>query len=68
MKLTEILHRGTPSLSFEVFPPKAGTAFASVRRATEQIAALRPAFMSVTYGAGGGTSAYTLDIARGIRT
>lgn len=68
MKLTEILYRGMPSLSFEVFPPKAGTAFASVRRATEQIAALRPAFMSVTYGAGGGTSAYTLDIARSIRT
>lgn len=68
MKLTEILYRGMPSLSFEVFPPKAGTAFESVRRATEEIAELHPAFMSVTYGAGGGTSAYTLDIARGIRT
>lgn len=68
MKLTEILYRGMPSLSFEVFPPKAGTAFESVRRATEEIAGLHPAFMSVTYGAGGGTSAYTLDIARGIRT
>ena len=68
MKLTEILYRGMPSLSFEVFPPKAGTAFESVRRATEEIAGLHPAFMSVNYGAGGGTSAYTLDIARGIRT
>lgn len=68
MKLTEILYRSMPSLSFEVFPPKAGTAFESVRRATEEIAELHPAFMSVTYGAGGGTSAYTLDIARGIRT
>ena len=68
MKLTEILYRGMPSLSFEVFPPKAGTAFESVRRATEEIAGLHPAFMSVPYGAGGGPSAYTLDIARGIRT
>ncbi len=67
MKLTEILGRDRPSISFEVFPPKANTAFESVQRAAEQIAALHPAFMSVTYGAGGGTSAYTLEIARSIR-
>lgn len=67
MKLIEILKQETLSMSFEVFPPKADTAFASVHRATEEIARLRPAFMSVTHGAGGGTSAYTLEIARGIR-
>ncbi len=66
MKLTQILQKNTPSLSFEVFPPKTTTAFDSVRTATEQIAALRPSFMSVTYGAGGGTSQYTLDIAKNI--
>ncbi len=67
MKLIHLLERETLSLSFEVFPPKTDTAFESVRHATEQIAALRPSFMSVTYGAGGGTSMYTLDIARNIK-
>ena len=67
MKLTEILKRGVPSLSFEVFPPKTDSGFDSVKTATEQIAKLIPAFMSVTYGAGGGTSRYTLDIAKNIK-
>ncbi len=67
MKLTEILKRDTLSLSFEVFPPKTDTAFESVKTAVEEIAALRPAFMSVTYGAGGGTGQYTLDIAKNIK-
>ena len=67
MKLTEIFNQKCLSLSFEVFPPKTDTAFASVKAATEQIAALRPSFMSVTYGAGGGTSQYTLDIAKNIK-
>ncbi|MGI6280123.1 MAG: methylenetetrahydrofolate reductase [NAD(P)H], partial [Acutalibacteraceae bacterium] len=43
------------------------TAFESVKNATQEIAALRPSFMSVTYGAGGGTSRYTLDIAKNIK-
>lgn len=67
MKLTEILSNNTPSLSFEVFPPKTTTSFESVRAAVEMIAALHPSFMSVTYGAGGGTSQYTLDIAKNIK-
>ncbi|MBR6603007.1 MAG: methylenetetrahydrofolate reductase [Clostridia bacterium] len=67
MKLNEILNSGKLSLSFEVFPPKTDTAFESVKMATEEIAKLRPSFMSVTYGAGGGTSKYTLDIAKDIR-
>ena len=54
-------------MSFEVFPPKTETSFDSVKTATEEIAKLRPAFMSVTYGAGGGTSKYTLDIAKNIK-
>ena len=67
MKLTGILDKGGSTLSFEVFPPKNDTIFDSVRDATEKIAALRPAFVSVTYGAGGGTSKYTLDIAKNIK-
>jgi methylenetetrahydrofolate reductase (NADPH) len=67
MKLTELFNKDRLSLSFEVFPPKTDTAFESVRHATEEIAALRPSFMSVTYGAGGGTSRYTLEIAKNIK-
>ena len=67
MKLTELFKKDRLSLSFEVFPPKTDSAFDSVKEATEEIASLRPAFMSVTYGAGGGTSRYTLDIAKNIK-
>ena len=67
MKIIEELRKETPTLSFEVFPPKTDTAFENVRAAVEEIAKLRPSFMSVTYGAGGGTSRYTLDIAKKIR-
>ncbi len=67
MKIIDILQSGKLSLSFEVFPPKTETAFDSVKAATEEIARLHPSFMSVTYGAGGGTSRYTLDIARNIK-
>lgn len=67
MKISELLKRDTLMLSFEVFPPKTETAFESVKNATEEIAKLRPSFMSVTYGAGGGTSKYTLDIAKNIK-
>ncbi len=67
MKLTKLFESDKLSLSFEVFPPKTDTAFESVKHATEEIAKLRPSFMSVTYGAGGGTSKYTLDIAKNIK-
>ena len=66
MKLTKILKQDSLSLSFEVFPPKTDMAFDSVKHATEEIAKLSPSFMSVTYGAGGGTSKYTLEIAKNI--
>ena len=66
MKVKDLLSGGRLSISFEVFPPKTESNFDSVKSATEKIAALRPSFMSVTYGAGGGTSKYTLDIAKNI--
>lgn len=67
MKLINQLKQDNLSLSFEVFPPKANSSFDSVKAATEEIAKLKPAFMSVTYGAGGGTSEYTLEIAKNIK-
>lgn len=67
MKIKDILAQGKPTLSFEVFPPKAEDKYDSVEAAAIRIARLKPAFMSVTYGAGGGTSKYTVDIASSIR-
>ena len=66
MKIIDLLNKNNLSLSFEVFPPKTESSFDSVKTATEEIAKLSPAYMSVTYGAGGGTSKYTLDIAKNI--
>ena len=63
MKIKDILNRERPVLSFEVFPPKKESSYQTVERAVHEIAELKPAFMSVTYGAGGGTSRYTVDIA-----
>lgn len=63
MKISEILTLGKRTLSFEVFPPKTIDKFDTVLSAAEEIARLSPSFMSVTYGAGGGTSAYTAEIA-----
>ena len=63
MKVIDILKQKEVTVSFEVFPPKTDAGFASVSGATRKIAALRPDFMSVTYGAGGGTSKNTARIA-----
>ncbi len=67
MKLIDIINGEKLSLSFEVFPPKTSDTFESVKAATEEIAQLSPSYMSVTYGAGGGTSAYTLKIANNLK-
>lgn len=66
MKLSDLFKSGKTTISFEVFPPKVSDAYDSVEHAVRQIAQLKPDFMSVTYGAGGGTSQFTLSIARDI--
>ncbi len=66
MKITEIINRNKPSLSFEVFPPKTSDNFESVLCAATNIASLKPSYMSVTYGAGGGTSEYTTAICKAL--
>lgn len=67
MKIVDILKQDRVTLSFEVFPPKTTGGYESVAKATQEIAALRPDFMSVTYGAGGGTSEHTVDIASALK-
>ncbi|MBR5423636.1 MAG: methylenetetrahydrofolate reductase [Clostridia bacterium] len=67
MKISKLFGQEKLTMSIEVFPPKTDTLFESVKEATEEIAKLKPAFMSVTYGAGGGTSKYTLEIAKNLQ-
>ena len=67
MKITELLNKETLSLSFEVFPPKTEASFDSVKTATQEIAKLHPLFMSVTYGAGGGTNEKCIIICKELR-
>lgn len=67
MTIEKIITGQKPSLSFEVFPPKTEDKFESVSSAIEKIAGLKPSYMSVTYGAGGGTSKYTVKIASRIK-
>ncbi len=67
MKIIDLLNNKKPTISFEVFPPKTDTVFESVKKAVDEIADLKPSFMSVTYGAGGGTSSYTVSIAEDIQ-
>ena len=67
MKITEMLKNNRQMLSFEVFPPKTETSFQSVSQAALEVAALNPDFISITYGAGGGTSRYTIQLASEIR-
>ena len=67
MKISDIIARGEPTLSFEVFPPKTGASLESIKAATAAIAELGPDFMSVTYGANGGARLYSAAIARHVK-
>ena len=67
MKIIDRLNEDRINISFEVFPPKTDAGFANVQRATDEIAKLDPSYISVTYGAGGGTSKNTAKIASHIK-
>ena len=67
MKIKDRLRDGKVHISFEVFPPKTDAKFESVQNAVDEIAKLTPSFISVTYGAGGGTSKNTVKIASHIQ-
>ena len=67
MKINKILADKTPTISFEVFPPKQETGLDDVKAAAGAIAALSPSHMSVTYGAAGSTSKLTIEVASDIK-
>ena len=66
-KIKDILKDTDPHISFEIFPPKTEAGYESVLSAADRIAALKPSYISVTYGAGGGTSKNTVKIASHIK-
>lgn len=63
MKIVEILKEERVHISCELFPPKQGYQLENVKKVVRDIAKIKPVYMSVTYGATGGTSDYTVDIA-----
>lgn len=67
MKIRDLITQDKATLSFEVFPPKKDTDFADVEASALGIAAFKPDYMSVTYGAGGSTKGHTIQLAQEIQ-
>ena len=67
MRISELLNQEGVTFSLEVFPPKTSEKYSETAEAAMEIARLKPDFMSVTYGAGGGTGEFTAGIAAGIQ-
>ena len=67
MKISELLHSQDVGISCELFPPKLGSQLANAKEVVKEMAELSPSYMSITYGATGGTSEYTVDMANEIQ-
>jgi methylenetetrahydrofolate reductase (NADPH) len=67
MKIRDLLNTGTPSFSFEFFPPKDDAGFQSLFETVGLLKRLNPTFVSVTYGAGGSTRRKTIDLVTRIK-
>ena len=66
MKISQMLQTDRPMLSCEIFPPKTTADFDTVWNAATEIAKSEPAFISVTFGAGGGRSKNTVELAHAV--
>lgn len=62
MHIRDILSDSKPSLSFEFFPPRSAASWEELYQTIRELESLRPSFVSVTYGAGGGTRELTHDL------
>ncbi len=62
-----MLAAGSPTVSFEFFPPRDDAGFAKLSQTIKALRPLRPSFVSVTYGAGGSTRRKTIALVRSIR-
>ena len=63
MKIRNLIDDGKPEISFEIFPPKKDSPASSVKETVLKLAQLKPSFISVTYGAGGGANVNTAEVA-----
>lgn len=63
MKISELLKNREVTISCELFPPKKGSELKKAHEVVRKMAELKPAFISVTYGASGGISEHTVDLA-----
>jgi len=62
MKIIDVLKQDKPAFSFEFFPPKDNDGFDKLFETIDNLKLLNPAFVSVTYGAGGSTRSKTIDL------
>src|SRR3954468_13114959 len=67
MRIDQILGRGRPTVSFEFFPPKTDAGFAQLYQTIGELHAIKPSYVSVTYGAGGSTREKTVDLVQRIQ-
>ncbi|MFW5417322.1 methylenetetrahydrofolate reductase [NAD(P)H] [Nocardiopsis sp. CNT-189] len=67
-RIGDLLKAGEPTFSFEFFPPKTPEGQQRLWKVIREIEALRPSFVSVTYGAGGGTRDRTVEITERMAT
>lgn len=68
MKITDIIKKEVPSVSFEIFPPKRDTTLKSIDDTLDVLAELNPDYISVTFGAGGSVANnLTVELARKIK-
>src|SRR5690242_2641515 len=68
MRIDELMNRnGSPTVSFEFFPPKTEQGFTSLYQTIDELKPLNPSYVSVTYGAGGSTRLKTVELVERIQ-
>lgn len=67
MKISELLKTEEVTISCELFPPKKGSELKKAHEIVREMAKVKPSFMSVTYGASGGISEHTVDLANEVQ-
>jgi methylenetetrahydrofolate reductase (NADPH) len=67
MRIDHLMGQGKPLVSFEFFPPKNEAGFAALYQTIDELHAIKPSYVSVTYGAGGSTRQKTVDLVERIQ-
>jgi methylenetetrahydrofolate reductase (NADPH) len=67
MRIDELFGTGRPTVSFEFFPPKTDAGFTQLFDTIDQLKAIQPSYVTVTYGAGGSTRSKTIELVERIQ-